>query len=248
MKIGITERGDASINYSWVDKLDTRQVAGAILITKNLTDEFIDKVKNRNDVIVHCTCTGHGGTVMEPHVSNYKHQLEQLNKLLECGFPRTRCVLRVDPIIPTDDGFDKARNVIEYSLSLGLLPDMRVRVSVLDEYNHVKQRLQEHGYKPLYGGSLYASRNVMQRVNKFLCEYSDITFETCAEPFLGADNVMHSGCVSAIDIVESGVNTDEHLAVNPQKRSGCLCLSCKQELLDSKRRCKNGCLYCYWRD
>lgn len=39
MRIGITERGDASIDYSWVDKVSN--IDGAILITKNLTDKFI---------------------------------------------------------------------------------------------------------------------------------------------------------------------------------------------------------------
>ena len=42
MKIGITERGDASIDYQWKGKLPS--VDGAILITKNLTDQFIDTV------------------------------------------------------------------------------------------------------------------------------------------------------------------------------------------------------------
>ena len=39
--IGITERGDAALNMSWTKKLHT--VDGIIAITKNLTDEFIEK-------------------------------------------------------------------------------------------------------------------------------------------------------------------------------------------------------------
>ena len=58
MKIGITERGDASIDYSWVNKLD--KVDGAIIITKNLTDKFIHTIveqsKNHN-LILHKTLT-----------------------------------------------------------------------------------------------------------------------------------------------------------------------------------------------
>lgn len=47
MKIGITERGDAGRDFSWESKLSS--VAGAVLITKNITDAFIDKViENHN--------------------------------------------------------------------------------------------------------------------------------------------------------------------------------------------------------
>lgn len=42
MKIGITEAGDASLDYSWVNKL--QEIDGAILITKNVTDKFIETV------------------------------------------------------------------------------------------------------------------------------------------------------------------------------------------------------------
>lgn len=38
MKIGITERGDPSIDFTWTKKLD--KVDGAILITKNLTGQL----------------------------------------------------------------------------------------------------------------------------------------------------------------------------------------------------------------
>ncbi len=91
MKIGITERGDASIDYNWVNKLNT--VDGAIIITKNLTDKFID-------------------TILE--------QLNQLKKLVDLGFNPNHIVLRVDPIkngyTPCYDGFyastNQLRNVI----------------------------------------------------------------------------------------------------------------------------------------
>ena len=39
MRIGITERGDPSIDYSWKDKIGNMD--GTIIITKNLTDKLI---------------------------------------------------------------------------------------------------------------------------------------------------------------------------------------------------------------
>ena len=40
MNIGITERGDPSIDFSWVEQME--KMDGVILITKNLTDAVIE--------------------------------------------------------------------------------------------------------------------------------------------------------------------------------------------------------------
>ena len=59
MKIGITEYGDAGVDFRWENKL--KEIDGVILITKNLNDTFIKKVLNHMSeipIVVHCTCTG----------------------------------------------------------------------------------------------------------------------------------------------------------------------------------------------
>lgn len=42
MKIGVTERGDAGIDFSWKDKSHT--VDGMILITKAINNVFLQKI------------------------------------------------------------------------------------------------------------------------------------------------------------------------------------------------------------
>lgn len=75
LKIGITERGDAGIDFSWYDKIKQELVGGAILITKNVNKEFAHKVLDLYEegfkIIVHCTCTGYGGTALEPNVPDF---------------------------------------------------------------------------------------------------------------------------------------------------------------------------------
>ena len=84
MKIGITEYGDAGIDLRWKDRLT--YMDGAILITKNITNAFtqavFDVAKN-TPIILHATCTGWGGTVMEPNVPDYKTQLENTKHLID---------------------------------------------------------------------------------------------------------------------------------------------------------------------
>ena len=113
-KIGITEAGDAGIDLSWQNKLS--KIDGAILITKNITTSFIRAVLPfYGKVIVHATITGYGGSIVEPNVPNPRNQFLGLNHLLESGFSLDHIVIRVDPIIPTTKGIDKAKWVIDTS-------------------------------------------------------------------------------------------------------------------------------------
>ena len=136
IKIGITERGDAALDFSWYDKLNT--VSGAILITKNITDEFIHRVmqayQNGYKLIIHATCTGWGQSIIEPNVPPYHSQLSQLRKLIKKGFPLEQCVLRIDPIFPTSNGLKRVCEVLDMAFDMQLLPRMRVRISIFDEY------------------------------------------------------------------------------------------------------------------
>lgn len=264
MKIGITERGDASIDYQWKGKLPS--VDGAILITKNLTDQFIDTVikcyENGDKLIVHATCTGWGRTDFEPNVPDYKTQLHQLKKLIKKGFPADHCVLRIDPIFPTLSGLNRVMEVI-HEFQKQKTGIKRIRISVYDEYHHVKERLKAAGYRPCYEENFHASPKQMESVANALRQFSYCTyshhgqvtmrnqFETCAEDLL-VKRYPHSfkqvGCVSNKDIELMGLEPVLNKEENGQQRTGCHCLTCKTELLTNKYRCPNQCIYCYWKD
>lgn len=254
MKIGITERGDAGIDMGWVHKIN--DVDGAVLITKNITPLFIQNViscfNTGHKLIVHATCTGWGGTVFEPNVPSYKDQINSLAKLHEEGFPLENCVLRIDPIMPTEKGLQKVRDVISYAEERGILPKARLRISVYDEYKHVKERLRKARFGSLYPGSqFYASTEQFKQIAELFSEY-DYTFYTCAEPVLlrygKKGQIKASGCISKQDLQIMGLNIPDEMPVNKQNRSGCLCLSCKTELLTERKQCPHKCIYCYWKN
>lgn len=259
MKIGITEYGDAGLDFTWYEKIKHfKDVDGAILITKEINAKFIDKVMDLyrsgfTQLIVHCTCTGWGGTVIEPNVPNYKDQITMLEKLINCGFPKSHCVLRIDPIFPTENGINRVTEVLDYAYKAKFLPEMRVRISVLDEYKHVKERFKDMGFSPIYGDSFYAPRYMMQNLVNTLEKY-DLQFECCAEPYLNNKNqYVHTGCISERDLRIMGFPENEIqsvIGVNPQNRKGCLCLSCKTELLPrcNRHQCDHKCAYCFWKN
>ena len=117
-KIGITEAGDAGVDLSWVDKMGS--VDGAVLITKCISPNFVDAaMKFKDKIIVHATITGYGGTILEPLVPYPYEQYGAIMYLIEKGFPKEKIVIRVDPIIPTRKGCERALNVIKTFIDMG---------------------------------------------------------------------------------------------------------------------------------
>ena len=192
---------------------------------------------------------------MEPNVPDVNHQLNAVLNLVEMGFPLGMITLRVDPIIPTEKGLRVAAGVIRKALEMGILPVARCRISIMDEYRHVKKRFADVGLKQVYPGDRgFPLRHELDAIIGMLAELS-VVFETCAEPYIqegqyGKATVIHSGCVGPKDVELMGLagkpGADAQPS-NPYARNGCLCLPCKRELLDGKHeRCPHGCLYYYW--
>lgn len=256
LRIGITERGDAGLDLSWVEACRARKVDGCIAITKNLNPEvrkaILELSKDGFPLIVHVTCTGYGQTVVERNVPKAEAQIFYARKLIDAGFPAEKMVFRVDPIFPTEKGIQRAVNAINSAILLGVLPEARCRISILDEYKHVKERFKKAGLPTVYPDNQFtAGEKEYKMVAEALSQF-DLTYETCAEPFLSkfAENpnqFIQQGCVSLKDIELMGLKPDPDMIVNPQNRKGCTCLSCKTELLTAKKPCKHGCMYCYWR-
>ena len=231
-KIGISERGDAGIDLSWVDKLD--KVDGTILITKNPTPTFLELIEKYKDkLIVHTTITGVGGSVFEPNVPKPYEIYPLFNKVLDILGPE-KTVLRIDPIIPTTKGILAAHGVF-VALSMR---EHRTRVSVLDNYPHVKQRFIETGIKPLdyeFHADFKARNDIIRLFGS--------SVEICGEP-----GFRSIGCVSQRDVDALGLHlTNEDEKSQFKQRRGCTCLGIKTELLANKEPCPYNCLYCYWK-
>ncbi len=245
MKIGVTERGDPSIDFSWKNKIE--KMDGAIIITKNLTDRLIDETSPYwNKIIFHISCTGYGSTIVEPNIPDYTHQLNQSYKLLSNGVPSEKIVIRVDPIIPTQKGLNLANKVIQKACSMGF---KRFRISMFDAYPHIRERMKSVGVDPPYGDSFYPTKYMIKSVNDMVKQlkttYKDISIESCAEKTLFETEQI--GCVSEKDLKILNLDCSKIDAVGYQ-RTGCLCCSAKTELLSEKKRCPYKCMYCYWKD
>lgn len=240
IKFGITERGDAGLDLSWAKKLDS--VDAVILITKSLNNNFIRTAMSAKErVIIHATCTGYGGTILEPYVKEKEWTYNQMKALFSMGFPPEQVVLRIDPIIPTEKGITVACNVLDLFSDL---PVKRVRYSFLDMYPHVRDRFREAKIKRPYGEDQFTASAEMQRnaVNALNRYFNRYILESCAE------YTPHQlGCISARDLRILDIQ-EELTAPARRIRKGCICPAGKTELLDSRAQCPHGCLYCYWKN
>ena len=248
---GITENGDASMNYDWESKM--LEMDGSILITKKLTATFKNKVIEymHRPFIIHVSCTGYGGTVLEPNLPRFTDTINEIYNLIHyAGFPANRIVLRIDPIIPTGKGIKTFEAVLRYARER--IPEVtRVRISVLDMYPHVRKRFEAKSIPCPYGDSFQATdfmfQNLNYKIEDLKKEFPEISFESCAETKIPAATAV--GCVSEKDYEILGVPTPEKSRKG--QRKGCLCLGDKKDLLTFKYQQTGynhcyGCLYCYW--
>jgi hypothetical protein len=236
MKVGITEQGDAGIDFSWLKKHN--QMDFSILITKCVNNSrFFDEVLMHPNTIVHATITGLGKEI-EPNVDSWERTVKGLKLLIEkIGYER--CVLRIDPIIP---GYNSQYLSNVYNILNSMKGYIkRVRFSFIDNYKHIQARglnLSWNTFNPpnkfqwIFYNSLFAYKN-------------DFEFEVCAENVYGYTWIEQIGCISEKDFKVFGIVPDK--SNYKKQRPLCKCLAYKTELLNKKEQCSNKCLYCYWR-
>jgi len=221
MKIGITERGDAALDQTW--RTAQCDVDFLILITKN--PSRLGSIPS--NAIVHCTITGYGGGIIEPGVPPPEISLRAYNDIFDAIGPQ-RTVLRIDPIIPTVKGIQKALSIFRQSRG-------RVRISFIDAYPHVQARFKAAGLPPLpTNGQLHFPLSVRQQT---AAKFPNA--EICGEPGMPC-----TGCVSQKDLDAFGIAASNKLK---GQRPACACLAAKTELLSKRSQCAHKCLYCYWR-
>lgn len=247
-QIGITETFDPCFVSDWEVKL----LEANIIISKELSDEMIEKLLIVQDrIIFHHTVTGQGNSVLEPNVKSTEHEFEQFKKLIERGFPISHYVLRVDPIMPfNDDILNNTVNVLNLwkSYLVSIKKKVRCRISMIDMYNHVKERISKNSTITVPWNTFTAPNEYFQKVEDKLSNFKDVfVFESCAEQKFSTNLVTQIGCASYADLTILGVDISEYGQPENKQRGDCMCLAKKQILNVKPARCKHQCLYCFWK-
>lgn len=239
------------LGHSWTSKIN--QIDGAILITKCVSPDFYNAaLKYKDKVIIHTTFTGFGHSVLEPFVPAPYDEFDAITTLVGGGFPKSKIVVRIDPIIPTKKGIETAKNVFLTFIDHGF---NRFRISLIDMYPHVRRRFKNAGLPLPYGENGFVpDKQQIAQVDQMLREVKSyfsnsrpldsIRIESCAEP--GLTETIQCGCISSYDL-ELLCLHDDNADQYGFQRKNCMCYSGKLELLNQKHPCAHQCLYCYWR-
>lgn len=237
--VGITETGDIAFNLAAFDRLHEANV----IITKRLTDKVVEKlVENKDRCILHLTVTGWGATPIEPMVPTVNWTRKQLARLVAKGFPVEQVVLRIDPIILTQEGMDKVDGVLVAFADSGV---KRYRISFLDMYRHTRERFLNVGINIPQEGFHAPIQMRMQALVRLQAAARKTGFdlEVCGEP-----DIPSTPCVSQKDIDILGLTDEIVLQGSADQRSSCGCPANKKQILTKRPgRCSNKCLYCYWK-
>ena len=239
--IGIVENTDPCFHLELFDHL----YSGNIIITKRLTDGLIEKlIENKDKCILHFTVTGMGGSKVEPFVPTVEQSFTKFRKLIESGFPIKQFVLRIDPIVPTEKGWKTVEHVLDVFRGNGI---KRVRFSILDMYNHVKERFNNAGF-PIPYSTFHAPLEKRLEIRNKLVEIGErdgFDVEVCGEPEI--DSIS---CLSQKDIDILGLTDKIKLEGNKGQRKSCSCPANKRQLVTNIKPepCKHNCIYCYWKD
>ncbi len=221
--VGITERADPTVNLSWQSWVKSGKPA--ILITKR-PDRLLLLLSPTDNVIVHCTITGLGGSAFEPNIPAPLKMLSAYHSLCTM-LGKDRVVLRIDPIIVGIEPVGYLSRIHEEA-------EGRVRISFLDQYAHVKARFEKAKITLPYT-MFHAPYDDRKHIWEALGKP-----DVCAEPALPC-----TPCVGAKDCEILGVTPSTSLK---EQRRECGCLANKTEIISLLPRCTYGCLYCYWKD
>lgn len=234
MKIGITERGDAALDYNEVLRSSCSvRPDGIILISKNpvLLLEKLSDIEPPVPFIIHATITGFGGEAIEPNIPPAEEALKAYHELVD-RYGTAKVILRVDPIFLLGRAMPIVREA-----------EGRVRISFADGYDHVRKRFKDKApeYIPLLPSRFHIPLDKRQEMLEAINKELGYEAEVCGEP-----NMECSGCVSEKDLETMGLSLPKKKGKSFQRKA-CTCMGIKTELLSRRGQCPHGCLYCYWK-
>jgi DNA repair photolyase len=212
-----------------------------VLYTKAAVPLDILMLKRKNFAICY-TITGWGGTWLERGVPNYLDMIKHFNG--SASMLGERVSLRVDPVIPTEEGFEKALSVIAH-----INRPVRIVSSILQLYTgHAemakKLNIDLSTYTVTSQRAKYVRKDVAQDwVNRVTKKFgwTKGRLQMCGMPY-DLEGVTHTGCLNKEMLDSIGVVSFKQILEGKQ-RPGCKCIIAKRQLIAGS--CVHGCLYCY---
>lgn len=256
-EIGINREIDASADLTIFQRLKPIM---NVIITRDLSNLLFVKelIKHKKNIILHVVVSGFGATPLEPYTPHPRAMFNGIQMLLQQGFPKEQMVLRIDPVIPNEQGLRALELVLDIFSKLQI---KRCRIRMLKMNKNIIGRVQwtyittfGHFSNPYWNeveNKVYTtpSQVHMSRVLDVLKKYESLyTFETCMRGiFKDFPGIPELGCVSYRDFQVLGVK-DADILKDFEKSTGCACPVNAKELCkinkSLKVQCKLKCVHC----
>jgi DNA repair photolyase len=241
--VWVTEMTDPG--FYW-DKLTPVIESGAPIVIYSkapIPEKEMNLIKNHTNIAISITITGWGGTWLEPGVKKPGILVTFFNRLIkEMGTERVR--LRLDPVIPTEEGFSRA-----LSVSVKIRDEIEVITSLIQIYKDQEKVFSKLGvdmdlYTLKSGRAFYPKPEIAQQWLARLHQANPRfvgRVQFCGMPY-DVPGAIHSGCVDEKLLKAIGITNFRRIAAGKQ-RPGCKCVISKKQVLSGT--CEHGCLYCY---
>lgn len=160
-----------TMNYddSWTKKLTEVNV----IVTKNLTEEFVDFcVTNKDKIFLHIVINGMGKSMLEPNIPSVREMFIYTSGLIQKGFPQKQILIIVNPILSNDNGIKSLELLLRAFTEFKLLRLRYIKFQLLtyknvddfkkqntDESPHII-KMSKQAYRNKY---VVANQNILKR-------------------------------------------------------------------------------------
>jgi DNA repair photolyase len=200
-----------------------------------------------DQVYVHFTVTGLGGTAVEPGVPAPQKALAQLGDCAAfAGDPR-RVTVRFDPVLFWEEGGTVRSNLDffpELAAAAAELGIRDIRTSFAQWYGRAKRRAAARDFP--FVDPPEEEKRVRARALAAIAAAHGLTLHACSQPALdGVPGVAPSACIDAA-LLEALHPRREPAARRKDRsqRAACLCTESK-DIGSYTQACPHGCVYCY---
>jgi len=210
-------------------------------------DGLKDLLAAYDQIYLHVTITGRGGTTVEPGVPSYREALAQLPALTELAGNPLRVSVRFDPVLHwREEGIVRSNlsffsEVAEAAAAAGIR-DMRM--SFAQWYGKAARRAGARGFA-FFSPSDEEQRSLALELSA-VAAANRLILHACCQPLLaGVPGLRPSSCIDGA-LLESLHPRREPASGRKDRgqRAACLCTESK-DIGSYSQACDHGCVYCY---
>lgn len=204
-------------------------------------------IEKYDQIYLHFTITGMGGSAVEPGVPDMKETLGQLSQLINIVRTPQRLSLRFDPILfwreegRLRSNLDKGKEIIQKASRQGIKD---IRFSFAQWYGKAVRRARKRGFQ-FVDIPVEQKQEEALRIAKLAASHG-CTLYSCSQSFLeGIPGILPSSCIDSKYLKSLHPNGEATLSGKDSgQRKECRCTQ-STDIGSYTQSCPNSCVYCY---